>query len=37
MISLGICSTVKESKYVAVFYLHTMLPSDFQYRDIHQD
>ena len=37
MISFGICSTPKESKYVRSYYLHTMLPNEFQYHDIHQD
>ena len=37
IISFGICSTPKESKCVAVLLLNTMPPSEFQYRDIHQD
>ena len=38
MISIGICSTPKESKYVAdLLFTHNALPNEFQFHDIHQD
>ena len=37
MISFGICSTPKESKYVTVLLFRYNATNEFQYYDIHHD